>query len=157
MNSKIVFASLIFLGGWLWGYLFVRQFIYNFSVSMPIIKKMNEASDSLIAPTAMKFVWVSIIANFLVCAIIAFVVIHFCPLYLIITFILGGVIAIALSLKNLSYKNKSMFESFCSTYYRFIPDDELRTLMYNGKISQMKVRLHTMDVPYDFIPKFKED
>ena len=157
MSTKIVFASLIFLGGWLWGYLFVRQFIFNFTVSIPLIKKMKAASEELIAPTAMKFAWVSVIANFLVCALFAFIVVHFCSTYLIIFFFIGGATAVILSISTLTYKNKGMFESFCTTYYRFITDDELRTLMYNKKISQMKVRLHAMEIPYDFIPKFNED
>ena len=49
-----------------------------------------------------------------------------------------------------------MFDAFCATYYQFVPDDELRTAMYNKKPSQMKVRLHAMDARTDFIPVFKD-
>ena len=48
-----------------------------------------------------------------------------------------------------------MFDSFCAAYYRFVPDDELRTAMYNKKPSQMKKRLHEMRISTDFIPEFK--
>ena len=56
---------------------------------------------------------------------------------------------------RLSPKNRNMFDSFCAAYYRFVPDDELRTAMYNKKPSQMKKRLHEMRISPDFIPEFK--
>lgn len=43
-----------------------------------------------------------------------------------------------------------MFDSFCAAYYRFVPDDELRTAMYNKKPSQMKKRLHEMRISNRF-------
>ena len=30
MEMKIIFAGAIFLGGWLWFYLFLRQLLFNF-------------------------------------------------------------------------------------------------------------------------------
>ena len=50
-----------------------------------------------------------------------------------------------------------MFEAFCNTYYRFIPDDELRTAVFNKKPNQIKQRLYNMNLPRDFVPDFKSD
>ena len=157
MNFNIMLAAVLFLAGWLWSYLFLKQFIYNFTVALPLVNKMMESSDQIIYPTAKKFTWVSITANFFVCGLICFVVLWFVPMYLKLSFIAGALIAILMSIKDLSYKNRKMFDSFCGAYYRFVPDDELRTAMYNKKPSQMKVRLHAMELPYEWIPKFDAD
>lgn len=155
---QILYAAFLFLGGWLWAYLFVRQFIYNFTVALPLIKKIQQSDKSLIADTSKKYTYVSIIANFFVCAIIAAIVLLLLrsKLYLLISFLVGGIVAIASNVTKLKISNRSMFEAFCTTYYRFVPDDELRTAMFNKKFSQMKVRLHEMGYDYTFIPKFDD-
>ena len=157
MSTKIIFSSLLFLAGFIWSYIFVRQTIYNFTVANPVLKKMNAVGETLISPMSKKFLVVSVVANLLICGLIGFAVFYFCPLYLDISFLAGAIIVLVLSIRKLTYKNREMFDSFCATYYRFIPDDELRTAMYQKKPSQMKVRLHAMNLPYDFIPSFDKD
>lgn len=158
MDINFLLAGVLFLAGWLWSYLFLKQFIYNFTVAFPLVNGMLKASDQIISPNARKFTWVSVIANFLVCGVICFLILWFVkPLYLRLCFIAGAVIAFVMIIKGLSYKNRKMFDSFCSSYYRFVPDDELRTAMFNKKPSQMKVRLHALELPYEWIPKFESE
>ncbi len=155
---KIMLGAFILFVGWLWYYLFFRQFIYNFTIAFPIIKKMRSLNEDLISTNAKKYTQVSVFASLAICVIIAAVVIFLCRKhsYYIIAFFAGALISFATSIKNLNPRNRAMFESFCSAYYRFIPDDELRTAMYNKKTSQMKVRLHEMNISDTFIPDFKD-
>ena len=83
------------------------------------------------------------------------IVIRFCPVYLMVGFFIGVVSASVMVYAKMKPTSRDMFDSFCMTYYRFIPDDELRTAMYNKKPSQMKVRLHELGLSSDFIPEFK--
>ena len=83
------------------------------------------------------------------------IVVLLCKTYLMICFFVGALIALCMYIGRLSPKNRNMFDSFCAAYYRFVPDDELRTAMYNKKPSQMKKRLHEMRISTDFIPEFK--
>lgn len=156
MEGKIMLCAALFLLGWLWYYLFARQFIYNFTNAYPMIRKMQASDPELISPNAKRYTTISVIASFLICAIIVAIVVFLCRkhVYYIVSFFAGGLISFFLFFKQLSPKHKSNFESFCNAYYRFIPDDELRTAMYNRKIPQMKVRLHDMGVSADFIPDF---
>lgn len=57
---------------------------------------------------------------------------------------------------KLTPENRPMFDTFCNGYYRFVPDDELRTAMYNKKTGQMKARLKSMGIQGSFIPEFKK-
>lgn len=158
LPTKIMLGAFILLVGWLWYYLFFRQFIYNFSTAFPTLKKMRSADADLISPNAKRYTVISVFASFMICAVIAAIVIFLCRkhYYFIIAFFAGALLSFILSFNKLSPKSKVMFEAFCSAYYRFIPDDELRTAMYNKKIGQMKVRLHEMGISDDFIPEFKE-
>ena len=99
---------------------------------------------------------ISVIACAVFIAIVLFVIFRFCAPYLIISFFVGGAVGAVLYINKFTPKNRQMFDAFCATYYQFVPDDELRTAMYNKKPSQMKVRLHAMELRTDFIPNFKE-
>ena len=156
MEGKIMLCAALFLAGWLWYYLFARQFIFNFTNAFPMIRKMQAVDPELISPNAKRFTTVSVIASFAVCAVIAAIVVFLCRkhVYYIISFAAGAVIAFIMFFKQLSPKLKANFESFCMAYYRFVPDDELRTAMFNKNTSQMKVRLHEMGLSSDFIPDF---
>ena len=153
MEMKIMWAAAIFFGGWLWFYLFVRQVCINFFTVFPLIKKMRKTQTDLIAPTANGYTAISIFVSLLIICGIAFVVIRFAKLYLLISFFVGALLALVMYAGKLSPNTRSNFESFCVNYYRFVPDDELRTAMYNKKIPQMKLRLHDMNLSTDFIPK----
>lgn len=157
MEMKIMWVGVAVLLGWLLSYLFVRQFLFNLLVVKPIIGNMRKADKDLIAPGADKYTAVSygICGFFIVIALV--VVLVFCKLYLKISFLVGMVIGGIMIVSGMKPENRAMFDSFCVTYYRFVPDDELRTAMYNKKPSQMKLRLHDMDLPTDFIPSFAKE
>ena len=80
---------------------------------------------------------------------------RFCPLYLIITFAIGAVVAFVMLLRMVTPRNRAMYETFCNAYYRFIPDDELRTAVYNKKRGPIRARLKAMGITGDFTPDFK--
>ena len=50
-----------------------------------------------------------------------------------------------------------MFDAFCNTYYRFVPDDELRTAMYNKDPQRIKQRLYNLGLARDMVPDFKPE
>lgn len=154
MQMKIMWFGAIFLGGWLWSYLFVRQFLFNILVANPLTKKMLETDGGLVGDGAKKYTGISTgICVFLILLSCA-VVLRFCALYLIIGFFIGFFSAAVMVYLKTRPSNRDMFDNFCAAYYRFIPDDELRTAMYNKKPSQMKIRLHDIGVSSDFIPEF---
>ena len=156
MEMKILLVGAIFLGGWLWFYLFLRQFLFNLVIAYPLTKKMRATAEDLITNAANKYTTISVVVCSIFMALVLFLVLRFCPTYLVIGFFVGAGVALLLYAKNLSLKNRDMFDVFCGTYYNFVPDDELRTAMYNKKPSQMKLRLHDMGLPIDFIPDFKK-
>ena len=155
MQMKILGAGALLMVGWLWFYLFVRQFLFNFLTAYPMIKRMQAAQEDLIAIGAKRYTTVSVISCAVVCAIVIAIVVAFCPWYFIACFFVGALVALFMYLPLLGPANRDMFDAFCMKYYSFVPDDELRTAMYNRKPSQMKVRLHDMGVSDAFIPEFK--
>lgn len=157
METKIMLAGAIFVGGWVLYYLFGRQFVYNFVTAFPLIRGMNETQPDLIDRSAKNYTVISALVTGFICAVICIVVLIFCPLYLKICFAVGFIICAAMTWSKLSPDNREIFDSFCGTYYKFVRDDELRTAMYNKKPSQMKLRLHDMGLSTAFIPEFKKD
>ena len=99
---------------------------------------------------------VSVVFCGVVAAAILAAVLVWCPLYIRIGFLAGAVVAVVLLIPRVSARNREMFDSFCNSYCRFVPDDELRTAMYNKKTGQMKARLKAMGIDGSFIPDFKE-
>ena len=156
MEIKVMWAGAVLFGGWLAYYLFGRQFFFNFRTAFPLIAKMTEANAELISPNSRRYTVISAVSTGLIFALISFAVLRFCPLYLKVCYTAGVVVCAVMYLNRLSPENRDMFDSFCATYYRFVPDDELRTDMYNKKPSQMKVRLHEMAVSSAWIPEFKK-
>ena len=61
MEMKIMLTGAIFLGGWLWAYLFVRQLMFNFAVAYPLIRNMNALREDLIAIGAKRYTTISVI------------------------------------------------------------------------------------------------
>lgn len=156
MEWKIMLTGAIFLGGWLWSYLFIRQLMFNYATAFPLIKRMNALKEDLIAVGAHRYTVISVVTCALVSAALLAAVLIWCPLYLKIGFGLGALLAILLLIPRVSPKNRDMFDSFCANYYRFVPDDELRTAMYNKKTGQIKSRLKAMGFQGTFLPDFKE-
>ena len=154
MAMKIMWAAAIFFGGWLFSYLFVRQLAFNFLVAYPTVKKMRALDPELVAPGADKYTNMSVIVCVVVIAIISFVVIRFCKLYLIISFFVGVVSALLMFLPKMKFTERDTFNLFCSAYSRFVPDDELRTAMYERKPKDIRSRLKDMGLDSSIIPTF---
>ncbi len=157
MQMKILFAAAIFFGGWLWAYLFVRQLLFNVLTAYPLVRKMRAAREDLIAVGADRYTTISMIVCCFFLLVVGFLVIRFCKLYLIISFFVGALSATLMLLGKLTPDNRAMFDAFCTTYYRFVPDDELRTAMFNKKPGQIKQRLYNMDLARDMVPDFKDE
>lgn len=156
MEVKIIYAAALFFVGWLGYYLFGRQLMYNFFTAFPLIRKMQKADKGLIDGNAVRYTVISVIVSTVICAVIAGIVLWLCPLYLKISFGVGVLLAVVMYINKLSPATRSNFDAFCNAYYRFVPDDELRTLMYNKNPHKMKVRLHTMGLPADIVPSFED-
>lgn len=156
MAMKIMWAAAIFFGGWLFFYLFGRQLVFNFTAAYPTIKKMRALDKDLIAPGADKYTHISVLVCTVTIAIIAFIVIRFCPLYLKISCAVGAVSALFLYLPHSKISDRSTFDLFCSAYSRFVPDDELRTAMFNRKPKEIRGRLRDMGLATDFVPSFSD-
>ncbi len=54
-------------------------------------------------------------------------------------------------------ENKAMFDSFCNAYCRFVPDDELRTLMFEKEYKKIDRRLRELGCSASFVPEFKKE
>ena len=156
MSTKIMLAGALFFGGWLWSYVFARQILFNFITAFPLIKRMRAMKEDLIAVGADRYTVISTIVCFLFAAILLFVVVHFCPSYLILCFAGGAAIALVMLLKMVSPRNRAMFDTFCSAYCRFVPDDELRTAMFNKQTGPIRARLKAMELNGTFIPEFRK-
>lgn len=155
MEMKIMLSGALVLGGFLWSYLFLRQLLFNVLIAHPMIKKMNGLQAGLIADGAKKYTQVSDIVCFLVGALLLFLVIRFCPLYMILSFAGGAAAAFLFIIFRMKPSNKEMFDLFSTAYYRFIPDDELRTIVYNKDYGKIKARLKKMGIKGTFLPVFK--
>ena len=156
MAMKIMWAAAIFFGGWLFSYLFVRQLAFNFMTAYPMIKKMRALDKELIAPGADKYTHISVLVCILVILVVTAIVVRFCKLYLIVSFAVGVISAILLFLPHLKVTERATFDLFCSAYSRFVPDDELRTAMFNKKTGPIRARLKEMELTDTFIPEFKK-
>lgn len=155
IEIKIMLSGALVLGGFLWTYLFLRQFLFNTIIALPLIRKMNKLQPDMIAIGAKRYTIISYIIVTLIGGAILFLVIRFCPVYMIVAFGVGALAALLFILPNMKPENKSMFDAFSAAYYRFIPDDELRTLMYNKDYQKIRSRLRIMGVLDTFVPDFK--
>lgn len=154
MAMKIMWAAAIFFGGWLLSYLFGRQLVFNFTVAYPMIKTMRGQDRDLIAPGADKYTNISVIVCVISLLIVGFIVVRFCRLYLIISFFVGLLSALIMYLPRLKLGERATFDLFCSAYSRFVPDDELRTAMYERKPRDIRSRLRELGLDASIIPTF---
>jgi len=156
MAMKIMWAAAIFFGGWLFFYLFGRQLVFNFSAAYPTIKKMREQDKELIAPGADKYTNISVLVCVVTIVVVAAIVIRFCPLYLMISCAVGAVSALLMYLPHAKLSDRGTFDLFCSAYSRFVPDDELRTAMFNRKPKEIRKRVREMGLDPAFVPIFSD-
>lgn len=155
MEMKFLWGGALFLVGWLWSYLFIRQLMFNFLTAYPLIKKMRALQDELIATGANRYTTVSVVVNIIFAGLTLFLAIHFCKTYQLVCFIAGAVLAFVMLIPRTKPNFAPSFDIFCNGYYRFVPDDELRTAMYNKKLGEMKSRMKAMGISDTFIPEFK--
>ncbi len=156
MQLKIMLAGALVLGGFLWSYLFIRQFLFNILVAYPTIKKMNLLQPDLISIGAVRYTRISDIVSLLVGCAILFGALFLCrkSLLLIIAFLVGAVFATVVIVLRSKPSNREMFDLFSNAYARFIPDDELRTIVYNKQYDKVKARLKSMGIRDSFVPVF---
>ena len=160
ITMTYIWIGVLFLIGWLLGYLFVRQIAFDFATAYPTLNKMKAAKEDLIVyKNAKRYTTVSVVTCILVLALFSVVclILKFLSLWMKIAFFAGIVVVALMIIGKMGPENKKMFEAFCNSYYRFIPDDQLRTDMYNNKYPAMKLRCHDMGVSTDWIPEFKKE
>ena len=153
---SIMWGGFLAVAGWLWVYLFGKQFLFNLRIAYPMIRKMRDVQDDLISGNAKRYTTVSVVVCILMLGL-SFLVLLFKALYLKICFFAGAILCFILLFPITNPSKKEMFELFCTGYYRFVPDDALRTAIYNKKPSQMKLRLHDMGLSTAWIPSFDKD
>lgn len=146
IEMKIMYGALIFVGGWFYFYICLRQLIFDFTVAYPLISKFGKAGEQVFAPKgANRMNTISVVIWLLICAGLAFLVIHFAALYLTLCFAGGVVVGIIVFAKKLGPKTMSNFEAFCRTYCRFVPDDDLRQAMNQADLPKMRAALRALD------------
>lgn len=154
MEMKIMYGALIFVAGWFYFYICLRQLIFDFTVAYPLISKFGKAMNGELfaAKGANRLNTISVIIWLVICVGLGFLVVHFAALYLIISFFVGAVLGIILYIKKLGPSTKSNFEAFCHTYCRFVPDDDLRQAMNQCDLPKMRAALRALncDLRFEF-------
>ena len=157
MEIKIMLASALFFAGFLWVYLIIRQFLFNLTVAYPTLKKMKTLKEDLIGVGAWRYTNISMVVCVLFSAVVLFLVIYFCPTYMLISFGVGALICFLFLVTKIKPQNKAMFDSFCSAYCRFVQDDELRNHMFEKDYKKIDRRLRELDCDSSFVPEFKKE
>lgn len=154
MEMKFLYAAFLLLAGFLFFYICGRQLIFNFSVTLPLIKKFAPLGEDVFsAKFAKRFNGVSIFVWLLINAGIIFVIIKYCPLYLQLSFLGGFVTCLAGTFKQLGINQKN-FQSFCYMYARFAPDAELYSAMGEAKTKKINQVFKSRSLaPLDLIPE----
>ena len=129
--------------------------MFNILVAYPVIKNMRSLQEDLIGVGAIRYTRISNIVSLLVGGALLFVVIYFCDLYLIISFAVGAVGALVFISIRTKPSQKESFDLFSNAYCRFVPDDELRTILFNKDYGKVKARLRDMGIKGSCIPNFK--
>lgn len=155
IETIILLVGVLFLGGWLWAYMFIRQLLFNGRVAMPLIRRMRAEQEDLIAIGAVRYTTISTVVCSVISVLLLAVVVFLCRKhwYFLAAFGVGALIASIMLLRMVKPDNRSMFSSFCAGYYRFIPDDELRTAFYNQKTGPIRTRLREMGFSGEIVPK----
>ena len=109
---NIMWAGVFLALGWLWFYLFIRQFLFNLMTAYPLLRQMNALDKELIAVGARRYTHISTGVSAFFALAAAAAVIAFCALYLKICFFIGGLVALVMFVPTLSYKHKPMSVSY---------------------------------------------
>ena len=157
MEMKIMLAAALFLAGFLWVYFIIRQLLFNLTVAYPTLKKMKALREDLIDIGAWRYTRISMIVCILFSAVVLFLVIYFCPTYLLISFGVGSLICFVMLVFKIKPQNKAMFDNFCTAYCRFVQDDELRTLMFEKDYKKIDRRLRELGCTGSFVPEFQKE
>ena len=86
---NIMWAGVFLALGWLWFYLFIRQFLFNLMTAYPLLRQMNALYKELIAVGAKRYTHISTGVSAFFALAAAAAVIAFCALYLKICFFIG--------------------------------------------------------------------
>lgn len=152
MEMKIMYGALIFVAGWFYFYICLRQLIFDFTVAYPLISRFGKAKNGELfaARGANRLNTISVIIWLVICVGLGFLVAYFAALYLTICFFVGAVLGIILYIKRLGPGTRSNFEAFCHTYCRFVPDDDLRQAMNQCDLPKMRSALRALDCELKF-------
>lgn len=149
MDAKIMYAALLFVVGWFYFYICVRQLIFDFTVGYPLIRKFGDAGV-LAAVGARRLNTISVIIWLIICAGLAYAVIRLCPLYLMISFFAGAAVGLVVFFGKLGPRTQSNFDAFCHTYCRFVEDDALRAAMNGADLPKIRAALRTLGATLQF-------
>lgn len=146
MEAKIMYGALMIVAGWVYFYICIRQLVFDFTVGYPIIRLFATDDDRLIvAKPARNLNTVSVCVWFLLCGVLGFLVVWFCSLWLMIPFWVGVIVGVVCYINKLGPKTKSNMDAWMRTYYRFMPDDELRTACYHTDYPRIRAALRALD------------
>lgn len=154
LAKQIMFFALMAVAGWLYFYICLRQLIFDFAVGYKLIKVFDSIGENVFgAQGARRLNTISVVIWTIICIVLAWVVIHFCDLYLIIGFFVGAAGALLMYIKRLGITTRSNFNAFCGTYCRFIADDELRQAAAQYDVKKMNALIKKMgsDVKFEFV------
>ena len=156
MANQVLYAALMFLVGWLWYFLVVRQFVFNFTTVRPMLnrfKKLSPEWNTIISINSFRYLSINIIVWILISAGLCLLAYYLCRnhMYLFISFLIGGMVGVFTFLGRYSEYTERNFKDFCSTYYRFVFDDELRTAMFNSKVPAMKKRMEILNLDKEIL------
>ena len=143
MDKQIMYAALLFVAGWFYFYICLRQLIFNFSVAYPLIKKFGDAGV-MADVGARRLNTISVVIWLIICAGVAFVVIRFCPVYLLVSFFAGALVGLVVFYNRLGPKTHSNFDAFSHTYCRFVEEDDLRNAMSSADLPKIRAALRAL-------------
>lgn len=143
MDKQVMYAALLFVSGWFYFYICLRQLIFDFTVAYPLIKTFGDAGV-IASVGAKRLNTISVVIWLIICVGIAFVVIRFCPVYLLISFAIGTLVGFIVFFNKLGPKTHSNFDAFSHTYCRFVEDDELRSAMNSADLPKIRAALRTL-------------
>ena len=70
LEMKIMYGALIFVAGWFYFYICLRQLIFDFTVAYPLISKFGKAGEQVFAPTgANRMNTISVVIWLVICAL----------------------------------------------------------------------------------------
>lgn len=136
MGQKILWGTVLFVVGFFWFYLGGRQLLFNFITAHPLVNKFSK-QGILDKKMATRFTITSTVMWIILCGLVAFVIFYFGGVNLKIGFVVGVALGLVLNWNRMGPSVRSNVDAFVNTYYRFMPDDVLRTNVYNNGLQGM--------------------